>query len=99
MSAVETHAVEFGEFGKDYEEAAEKIGISKQGVFILAAFADLVKSGDIDEAPIKTASEQLLEIADEIERDGDAAADNHDSIVERLRYLAQFTLERPVPAL
>ena len=95
--SIETHAVEFGQFGKDYAEAAEKIGISEAGIFILTTFQDLMKSGDIDEPVIRTAREQLLELADDIEENG-ASGDRRQQVAELIRYLSQFALERPVPS-
>lgn len=94
---IETHAVEFGQFGKDYAEAAERIGISEAGIFILTAYQDLMRSGDIDEAVSRTAREQLLAIADDIEENG-VSGDRRRQVAEMVRYLSQFALERPVPA-
>ncbi len=94
---IETHAIEFGQFSKDYAEAAKKIGISKAGVFILTAFQDLMRSGDIDEPVIRTAREQLLAVADDIEENG-VMGDRRFQVAELVRYLSQFTLERPVPS-
>jgi len=93
---IETHAVEFGQFGKDYEQAAEQVGISQSGVFVLATYADLVKTGQIDEPVQKTAQEQLLEIADKIESEG-VKTEEKNEVAERLRYLSQFIVMRPVP--
>lgn len=94
---IETHAVEFGQFTKDYAEVAEKIGISEAGIFILAAFQDLMKSGDIDEPVIRTAREQLLAVADDIEENG-VTCERRQQVAEMIRYLSQFALERPVPS-
>ena len=94
---IETHAVEFGQFGKDYAEAAEKIGISEAGVFILTTYQDLVRNGDIDEPVIRTAREQLLELADDIEENG-VSGERRQQVAELVRYLSQFALERPVPS-
>lgn len=91
---IEQHAVEFGGFAKDYAEAAEKIGISKEGVFLLTAYADLKRDGKIDEDEI-TAQEMLLNVADWVEEGVPEA--NKQEVAELLRYLAQFTLQRPVP--
>ena len=95
--SIETHAVEFGQFGKDYAEAAEKIGISEAGIFILTTFQDLMRSGDIDEPVIRTAREQLLAVADDIEENG-VSGDRRFQVAELVRYLSQFALERPVPS-
>jgi len=95
--SIETHAVEFGQFGKDYAEAAEKIGISEAGIFILTTFQDLMNSGDIDEPVIRTAREQLMAVADDIEENG-VSGDRRRAISELIRYLSQFALERPVPS-
>lgn len=94
---IETHAVEFGQFGKDYAEAAEKVGISEAGIFILTAYQDLMKSGDIDEPVIRTAREQLLAVADDIEENG-VSGERRQKVAELIRYLSQFALERPVPS-
>jgi len=94
---IETHAVEFGQFGKDYAEAAESTGISEAGVFIVTAFQDLMKSGNIAETVSRTAREQLLELADDIEENG-ASGDRRQQVAELIRYLSQFALERPVPS-
>lgn len=95
MQQIETYAVEFGQFCKDYAEAAERIGISEAGIFILTAFQDLMKSGDIDEPAIRTAREQLLAVADDIEENG-VSGDRRQQVAELVRYLSQFALERPV---
>lgn len=95
--SIETHAVEFGQFGKDYAEAAEKIGISEAGIFILTTFQDLMRSGDIDEPMIRTAREQLLAVADDIEENG-VSGDRRFQVAELVRYLSQFALEHPVPS-
>ena len=94
---IETHAVEFGQFGKDYADAARQAGISEAGVFILAAYQDLVRSGDIDEPVTRTAREQLLAVADDIEENG-VSGDRRFQVSELVRYLSQFALERPVPS-
>jgi hypothetical protein len=94
--AIETHAVEFGQFGKDYQEAAEKLGIPQAGVFILASFEDMIKTGDIDVPEMKTAQELLLDLADKIEHEG-IKPEERTEVAQRLRYLAQFILMRPVP--
>lgn len=94
---IETHAVEFGQFTKDYAEAAERIGLSEAGAFIVTAYQDLMKSGDIDEPVIRTAREQLLAVADDIEENG-VSPDRRFQVAELVRYLSQFTLERPVPS-
>lgn len=94
---IETHAVEFGQCSKDYAEAAQKLGISQAGAFILATYQDLVKSGDLDEPVTRTAREQLLAVADDIEENG-VAGDRRQQISEMIRYLSQFALERPVPS-
>ena len=95
--SIETHAVEFGQFGKDYAEAAGKIGISEAGIFILTTFQDLMRSGGIDEPVIRTAREQLLAVADDIEENG-VSGDRSFQVAELVRYLSQFALERPVPS-
>lgn len=94
--AIETHAVEFGQFSKDYQNAAEKLGIPQSGVFILASFEDLIKTGDIDVPEMKTAQELLLDLADKIENEG-VKQEERTEVAERLRYLSQFILMRPVP--
>jgi hypothetical protein len=96
MTQIESHAVEFGMNGEDYAEAAQRMGISQAGVFILATYQDLVKSGDIDEPVVRTAREQLLALADDIEENG-VAADRRQAVSEMIRYLSQFALGRPVP--
>ncbi|CDN96500.1 hypothetical protein [Agrobacterium tumefaciens] len=94
---IETHAVEFGQFGKDYADAAERLGISQAGAFILATYKDMKNSGDIDEPVVRTAREQLLALADDIEENG-VKGDRRQQVAELVRYLSQFALERPVPS-
>lgn len=97
MTQIETHAVEFGQFSKDYAEAAKTVGISEAGVFILTAYQDLMKSGGIDDPVTRTAREQLLAVADDIEENGVTVA-RRQQVAELVRYLSQFALERPVPS-
>lgn len=97
MTQIETFAVQFGKRGADIAEAAERIGISRQGAFILAAYQGMVRDGDIDDNQAKTARELLLELADRISDQGVSASERHD-VAELVRYLSQFALERPVPS-
>ncbi len=97
MTQIETFAVQFGNRGADIAEAAERIGISRQGAFILATYQGMLRDGDIDEDQSKTAREMLLELADKISDQGVSASERQD-VAELVRYLAQFTLERPVPS-
>jgi hypothetical protein len=92
---IESRAFLLGTYAKDYADAAHRIGISEQGVFLLTAYQGLVASGDIDE-PQVTARDQLLRLADRIETAG-ASPSEHQQIAETIRYLSQFALERPVP--
>ncbi|MCZ8158297.1 MAG: hypothetical protein O9256_00130 [Rhizobiaceae bacterium] len=97
MTQIESYAVEFGNRQKDIAEAAERIGISKQGAFILAAYQGMLRDGDIDDDHAKTAREMLLGLADKISDQGVSASERQE-VAELVRYLAQFTLERPVPS-
>lgn len=94
---IETHAVQFGSYGKDYAEIAERYGITETAVFIMSSFQDLMKTGDLDEPVIRTAREQLLAVADDIEENG-VTEDRRHAVAELVRYLAQFTLDRPAPS-
>lgn len=94
---IETHAVKFGSYGKEYAEVAERYGISETAVFMLSAFQDMMKTGDLDEPVIRTAREQLLAVADDIEENGVSDDRRHD-VAELVRYLSQFTLDRPAPS-
>lgn len=94
---VEGFEVDFGIYNTDYDEAAEKVGISSEGVFLLTTYADLLRNGDIDTSEIVTARESLNRLADSIERDG--FPDDKDGFANTLRYLANFTVDRPIPPL
>ena len=94
---IETHAVNFGSYGKDYAEIAERYGITETAVFIMSSFKDMMATGHLDEPVIRTAREQLLAVADEIEENGVSEDRRHD-VAELVRYLAQFTLDRPAPS-
>lgn len=97
MTQIETFAVEFGNRSADIAEAAERIGISRQGAFVLAAYQGMIRDGDIDDDQAKTAREMLLELADKISDEGVSASERH-QVAELVRYLSQFALERPVPS-
>lgn len=97
MTQIDSYAVQFGNNRQDIAEAAERIGISKQGAFILAAYQGMLRDGDIDDDQSKTARELLLELADRISDQGVSAAERKE-VAELVRYLAQFALERPVPS-
>ena len=92
---IERYAVSFGPYATHYVDAAEAVGIAQAGVFILSAYDDLIKSGEIDESVV-SAREQLLAIADDIEENG-VQEDRRHEIAEILRYLSQFSLDRAVP--
>lgn len=89
--------MKFGSYGQEYAEVAERYGISESAVFMLAAFKDMMATGHLDEPVIRTAREQLLAVADDIEQNGVSEDRRHD-VAERLRYLSQFTLDRPAPS-
>jgi len=93
---IEKYAVNFGPYATHYVDAAETVGISQAGVFILSACDDLIKRGEIDE-PVVSAREQLLAIANDIEANG-VREDRRHELAEILRYLSQFSLERAVPS-
>ncbi|MCJ8237815.1 hypothetical protein [Peteryoungia algae] len=97
MTQIETFAVEFGNRQQDIAKAAERIGISRQGAFILATYQGMIRDGDIDEENAKTAREMLLELADKISDQGVSASERQE-VAELVRYLSQFALERPVPS-
>jgi len=97
MTQIDSFAVQFGHTRQDIAEAAERIGISKQGAFILAAYQGMIRDGDIDDDQSKTAREMLLELADRISDQGVSAAERQE-VAELVRYLSQFALERPVPS-
>lgn len=94
---IETHAVAFGINSQDYAETAQRMSISQAGVYVLATYQELVKSGDIDEPATRTAREQLLALADDVEENG-VSGDRRQQVAELIRYLSQFALERPVPS-
>lgn len=94
---IETHAVKFGSYGNDYAEVAERFGVTETAVFVMASFQDMVKTGHLDEPVIRTAREQLLAVADDIEENGVPEDRRHD-VAELVRYLSQFTLDRPAPS-
>lgn len=97
MTQIDSYAVEFGNRQQDIAEAAERIGISRQGAFVLATYQGMIRDGDIDEENAKTAREMLLELADKISDQGVSVSERQET-AELVRYIAQFTLERRVPS-
>jgi hypothetical protein len=92
---VAAYAVGTGEYTESYEQAAAKAGISDEGIMLLSSFSDLLKRGEVDDDEIVTAREQLLKIADALENSGTKY--DLEKLANSLRYLSQFTVDRPVP--
>ncbi len=93
---VEAFETNLGVYDQEYAQAAKKVGLPKEGVFILSTYADMLKNGSIEPSEIVTPREMLFRLADDVEENG-IKGNEREAFANKLRYLANFIVERPVP--